>query len=43
VRPDVAGQTGVGVVAPGAAEVVGPVQDDEIVDAGLLERDGHAR
>jgi hypothetical protein len=36
VRRYVAGQAGVGVVAPGSAEVIGPVQHDEVADARLL-------
>ena len=38
---DVAGAARVGVVAPGAAEVVGALEDHEVLDAVLLERDRH--
>ena len=41
VRRDVAGAAGIGVVAPGAADVVGLLQDQE-VDALPLQRDAHA-
>ena len=36
------GTPGIGVVAPGAADVVGLLEDDEVLDALLLEPDGHA-
>src|SRR5207247_8042881 len=39
VRGDVAGAAGVGVVPPGAAEVVGALEHQEVVDAGLAEPD----
>jgi hypothetical protein len=42
VRLDVAGAARIGVVAPGAADLVGLLQDHEIGDAGVLELDGHA-
>ena len=34
---DVAGAAGVGVVAPGAAEIVGALEDHEVVEAGPLQ------
>src|SRR5439155_1267178 len=34
VRRDVTGETGVGVVAPDTADVVGPLEDDEVLDPG---------
>ena len=42
MRLDVAGAARVGVVPPGAADVLGLLQDDEVVDAGLLQLDRHA-
>ena len=42
MRRDVAGAARVGVVPPGAADVLGLLQDDEVVPAGLLELDRHA-
>jgi hypothetical protein len=41
MRLHVARAAGVGVLAPGAAELVGLLEDEE-VDAGLLELDRHA-
>ena len=40
---DVAGAAGVDVVAPGAAELLGPVHDRDVVvqPPGLLQREGH--
>src|SRR5581483_11511663 len=40
---DVAGTPGKGVVAPGAADVAGALEDDEILDAFALEADGGAK
>jgi len=42
VRRDVAGQARVGVVTPGPPEIAGPVEDEEVIDACLPERRGHA-
>ena len=42
VRGHVARAARVGVVAPGAAEVVGLLEDEEVVDPGLLQTDRHA-
>ena len=42
MRGDVAGAAGIGVVAPGAAEVARPLQDHEVVHAGLLQADAAA-
>src|SRR5439155_2058280 len=42
VRRDVALAAGVRVLAPGAADVAGTLEDDEVVDAHLLEPDGGA-
>lgn len=42
VRRHVAGGPGVVVVAPGAADVAGLLEDDEVVDPRLLESDRHA-
>ena len=42
VRRHVAGQARIAVIAPRSAEVIRPVQHDEVVDACLLERDRHA-
>src|ERR1700730_15401860 len=42
VRRHVAGEARVGIVAPGPPEVVASVDDEEVLDAGLLERRGHA-
>src|SRR5215472_2695838 len=42
VRRHVTGEAGVGVVPPGPAEVAGPVDHEEVLDARLLERQGHA-
>jgi hypothetical protein len=39
VRRHVAGTAGIGIVTPGAAEVAGPLEDDEVVVAALLEPD----
>ena len=39
---DVAAQAGIGVVPPGPAEIIGPVHDEEVVQAGLLQCGGHA-
>src|SRR5437868_5432419 len=39
---DVAGTAGIGVIAPGAAEIVGPLEHDEVVEAFPLQCDGHA-
>ena len=41
-RRHVAGQAGIAVVAPGPAQVIGPVQDDEVLQARPFERDRHA-
>src|SRR5581483_602158 len=42
VGRDVAGGAGIGVVPPRAADLAGPLQDDEVLDTGLLQADGHA-
>jgi hypothetical protein len=42
MRRHVAGAARVGVVTPGAAEVGGPLEDQEVVDALLPEPDGGA-
>ena len=42
VRRHVTGQAGVGVVPPGPPEVVAAVDDEEVVDARLPQRRGHA-
>ncbi len=42
VRGDVAAAAGVRVVPPGAAQVVAPVEDHEIVDPHVPEAGGHA-
>jgi len=42
MRRHVAAQAGVTVVAPDPADVIGPVQNDEVLDARLLERDRQA-
>jgi hypothetical protein len=42
VRLDVAGTPGIGVVAPGTADVVGLLQHHEVVATGSAQRDGHA-
>ena len=42
LRRYVAGQPGIAVVAPGPAQVIGPVQDHEVLEARPLERDRHA-
>ena len=39
MRRDVAGRARIGVVAPGAADAVGLLEDDEVVDPRLLELD----
>jgi hypothetical protein len=41
VRRHVAGAAGVAVVAPRAADVVGLLQDDEVLDPGLAQANGH--
>src|SRR5262245_9476894 len=41
-RRYIAGQAGIAVVAPGSAEIAGPVDTDEVIDARLLEPDRHA-
>ena len=43
MRRDVALAARVVVVAPGAADVVGALEHDEVVDALLLEADRHAQ
>jgi hypothetical protein len=40
VRRDVAGRARVGVGAPDAADVVAPLEQHEVLDAGLLQPDG---
>src|SRR5581483_2273275 len=42
VGRDVTGGAGIGVVPPGAADLAGPFEDDEVLDAGLLQAGGHA-
>jgi hypothetical protein len=42
VRRDVAAAAWIGVVAPGAAEIAGSLQYDEIVPAGPRQADGGA-
>ena len=42
-RGHVAGRTRVGVVAPGAADVLGGLEDDDRPDAGSLEAHSHAQ
>ena len=42
VRLDVAGGTRIAVVTPGATQALGLLQHGEVVDARLLEADGHA-
>jgi hypothetical protein len=42
VRGHVALHARIGVLPPGAAHVVGLLEHDEVVDALLLEPDGHA-
>jgi hypothetical protein len=37
MRGHVAGAAGIAVVAPRAADVVGPLEDDEVLDAGLAQ------
>ena len=43
VRGHVAGAARVGVIAPGAAQLLGPLEHDEVVDALLLQADRHAQ
>src|SRR5258708_39192840 len=43
MRGHVARATRVGVVAPGAANVIGALQDDEVLDAVATQGDGHAQ
>lgn len=43
MRLYVAGGAGVLVVAPRPADLLGLFEDDEIVDAGLSQPDGHAQ
>ena len=38
MRRHVAGAARIAVVAPGAADVVGALEDDEVLDAGLRRR-----
>src|SRR5579875_2054573 len=40
--PDVASTARIGVLPPGPAHPIGLFQNDEVVDASLLERDRHA-
>src|SRR5262245_58568491 len=40
VRRHVAGQAGIGVLAPGSAETVGLLIDDDVIVAGLAQLDG---
>ena len=42
VRFDIAGRARVVVVAPGATDAGGPFEDQLVVEAGLLQADGHA-
>ena len=42
MRLDVAGAAGIAVVAPGAAHVVGALEDDEVVDPVPLQLNGGA-
>src|SRR3954447_15979935 len=41
-RGDVALTAGIGVVAPGPAQLVRPLEHHEVVYSGLLEANGHA-
>ena len=43
VRRHVARAAGVGVIAPGAPELLGPLEHDEVVDVVLLEADSDAQ
>ena len=43
MRGHVAGAAGIAVVAPGAAEIAGLLEDPESGVPSLLERDGHAQ
>src|SRR5271166_990589 len=41
-RGDIAGETGIGVVAPGASDIVGLLENGERVDPGVLQLGCHA-
>ncbi|MCY1369407.1 hypothetical protein D9M69_564450 [compost metagenome] len=43
MRGHVAGRAGVAVVAPGAADLAALLEDQKVVDAGLLQLDGQAQ